>query len=140
MITLITSGPNYKISVGDIDELSRAQREMPITTVVTIGHSPSFQTWAKQRRIRYRSVRNAVEAISISEAAIIFPGHYMEALVQTAQKSGLEVWDWQGSTKAAKDLILASEAVAAHYDAIVNGDIEPEGYGQDMRGRTQDAA
>ena len=141
MITLVTSGPDYKITQGDLDELSRAHREMPITRVVTFGGSPGLDQWAKTRRIPIQIMMGLASIVDHVDAAIIFPGKHMDSIVSILHRAGVkEIWDWRGTTQEAKDVILANEAAADHYDAIVNGDIEPIGANPDMRGRTQDAA
>ena len=141
MITFVTSGPDYMITQGDLDELSRAAREMPIKQLVTLGGSPGLDQWAKSRRIPVRIMTNLPEVLNYVDAAIVFPGRYMDGLIRMlARVPSLELWDWRGTEQEAKRVILASSEVAAHYDAIVNGDIEPIGANPDMRGRTQDAA
>ena len=141
MITLVTSGPDYKLTQGDLDELSRAVREMPIRQLVTLGGSPGLDQWAKTRRIPVQIMNNLSDIMRVIDAAIIFPGRHMEGLVNMLSRSPtLELWDWRGTEQEAKRVILANEAAAAHYDAIVNGDLEPIGHSQDMRGRAQDAA
>lgn len=140
MITLITSGPDYKLTPSDLMELSRAHREMPISQLVTFGGSPGLEQWAKGRRIPVRIYTSLPELLSAVDAAIVFPGRYMDGLMRMIEQRHLkEVWDWRGTTQEAKDVILANKAAQSHYDAIVNGDIEPIGYSTEQRGRVPEA-
>jgi hypothetical protein len=137
MNTLITSGPDYKINEDDLDALSLAVIELGVTSVITLGFSPGLNKWAASRRIKITTVRSAAEAIRISQAAVILPGKFMDGLVQSCKRSNMKVWDWRGTSAADKATIMADEEAAAHYDAIVNGDIDPIGYNADMRGMMQ---
>ena len=140
MITLITSGPDYKLTPSDLMELSRAHREMPITQLVTFGGSPGLEQWAKGRRIPVRIMTGLADIVDYVDAAIVFPGRYMDGLMRMLTiRPTLEIWDWRGTPQEAKDVILSNKAAAAHYDGIVNGDIEPIGYSTEQRGRVPEA-
>jgi hypothetical protein len=133
--TLITSGPNYKISADDLDALSVALIEMGVTGVVTIGTSTGLNKWAASRRVKITAVRSAAEAIRISQAAVILPGKFMGELVQTCVRSSMKVWDWTGTSAANKAAIMADPDAVYTYDSIVSGELEPIGYNADQRGR-----
>lgn len=141
MITLVTSGTDYQITPSDLDELSRAAREMPIRELVMLGGSPGLEQWAKRRRIPCRIMRNLPEIMRTVDSAIVFPGRFTSGILRFLRTdSSIEIWDWTGTTPERKAEILADPTAAAHYDLIVEGEILPEGYGQDMRGRVQEDA
>jgi hypothetical protein len=140
MNTLITSGPDYKISEDDLDALSIALIELGVTGVVTIGFSSGLTKWAASRRVKITAVRSAAEAIKISQAAVILPGKFMTGLVQTCLRSNMKTWDWTGTSAAERDAILADPAAAHLYDQIVNGEVEPIGFNADLRDRVQAAS
>lgn len=140
MITFVTSGPDYFLTPSDLDELSRAHREFPISMLVTWGGSPGLEQWAKRRRIPVRIISKLDDLLKYVEGAIVFPGRYMDVILRYIRVAKVkEVWDWTGTTQEAKSVILANKAAGEHYDAIVEGTIEPEGYHQSMRGRVQEA-